>query len=89
MEKEKEDCGLIILSASSCKACHNLQDWLDSEKILYTALDVDEDDTAADIATKYKIRSIPATFIINSREEVVEYKIGWSEDIKTWIKSHV
>jgi len=89
MAEEKKDYGIIVLSASSCKACHNLQNWLDSEKIFYTALDVDEDDTAADIATKYRIRSIPAVFIINDREEVVEYKIGWSEDTKAWIKSYL
>jgi len=89
MAEEEKEYGCIILSGSYCKACDALKNWMDGEKLKYWTLNIEEDDEAADLLSKYKIRGIPAVFIFDEREEVVDYKVGWSEDTKTWIKSYI
>jgi thioredoxin 1 len=78
--KETKTKLLLIFSADWCKYCGPLKDSLDKNIDLvntkYTVCYIDFDDHR-DLASKYNIRSIPATIIINDNNTFTKV-IGFS-----------
>lgn len=60
-----------VFTAEWCSVCQNLKQWMDSENIPYTTVDIDSDDGMQQ-AQKHRIRSLPVTHIVNEDGELVD-----------------
>lgn len=80
---------IIKLSAEWCCQCKSLTDKLDSMGIKYDSVDV-ESDYGDDLATKYKVRSLPTMIILDDNDEFLGKLSGnpSEEVIKSFIDKY-
>ena len=74
---------IIKLSATWCAPCkayaptfHKVQEMDEYKDIDFKEIDIEEDDEGEELATKYRVRSVPTTIIHSDNDEVLYKATG-------------